>query len=66
MGMKAPQSDKSIYGKWSENRLVLILSTHVDDLKGGGVDAEVTGLIQHLEKTVGKGKMDWLGRGGGQ
>ena len=37
---------------------MLILSTHVDDLKGGGVDAEVDKLIVHLEKLFDKGKLE--------
>ena len=62
-GMKATQMDPSIYCKWrrqGENyELVLILSTHVDDLKGGGVPGESTGLLAHLEKEFGKGKLHW-------
>ena len=61
-GMKPLQADKSIYCKWREVgaehfELTLILSTHVDDLKGGGRPEEVTALINQLEKSFGKGKL---------
>ena len=59
-GMKALQSDNSVYCLWSSGRLVLILSTHVDDLKGGGTEEATKGLFSHLEKAVGAGTLDWL------
>ena len=42
-----------------EYELVLLLSTQVDDLKGGGVNEETTALFKFLEDAVGKGKLDW-------
>ena len=40
-------------------KLVLILSIHVHDLKGGGEDDQVEALVAHLEEAVGKGKLDF-------
>ena len=63
-GMKALQSDRSIYCLWTQDKddiysLVVILSTHVDDLKGGGEEEYVNRLIKHLEGHFGKGKTDY-------
>ena len=59
-GCKALQSDQSIYCKWiSQIQLILTLSTHVDDLKGGGIKSEVEKLFAHLEAAVGKGKLQY-------
>ena len=44
---------------YSSHKLSLIVSTHVDDLKGGGVQEEVNALIAVLEKEFGKGKLQW-------
>ena len=46
-GMKALQSDDSVYCLWNSGRLVLILSCHVDDLKGGGTQEATKGLFDH-------------------
>ena len=57
--MKPFQADESIYGRWDNGKLVLILTTHVDDLKGGCVSIAVTGLFEHLEEQLVKGKVDY-------
>ena len=36
-----------------------VLSTHVGDLKGGGVKSEVDNMIKVLEAEFGKGKLQW-------
>ena len=46
-------TDGSIYTKHNDNRLVLIISTHVDDIKGAGVEAEFKLLISGLTKAFG-------------
>ena len=62
-GLKACQADGSIYCKhrWNNERsawdLVLSVSTHVDDLKGGGVDSEVQALVKQLTAAFGQGKL---------
>ena len=43
-----------------KGKLLLVLSTHVDDLKGGGTEEMTAKLFKHLEDAVGKGKLDWL------
>ena len=59
-GLKALQSDPSVYCMWDgSNRLVLVLSTHVDDLKGGGEEDLVSKLWKHLEAAVGEGKLQY-------
>ena len=57
--MKPFQADESIYGKWREGKSCLILTTHVDDLKGGGCPEDVEQLVKHLEGQFDKGKMDY-------
>ena len=62
-GLKACQADGSIYVKHRRNQdgsysLILILSAHVDDLKGGGEEAEVKGLVAQLTKAFGEGKLE--------
>ena len=39
--------------------LLMILSTHVDDLKGAAKRSDAESLLQHLEKTVGNCTQDW-------
>jgi len=39
--------------------LLMILSTHVDDLKGAAKRSDAESLLQHLEKTVGNCIQDW-------
>ena len=57
-GMKSLQSDRSIYCMWTESNgtftLSLILSTHVDDLKGGGTEQATRLLFEYLESHVGE------------
>ena len=64
-GLKACQADASIYCKhrWDQSSgtwtLVLILSTHVDDLKGGGEEHEVQALVKQLSAAFGEGKLEY-------
>ena len=63
-GLKPTQADGSIYCKWrvdssGEYHLVLIISTHVDDLKGGGVQREVDSLVAVMTKAFGQGKLEY-------
>ena len=60
MPKKHCKQRKSVYANLRNGRLVLNISFHVDDLKGGGEDAEVQALVKTLEDAVGKGKPDWL------
>ena len=53
-GLTACKTDPQVYVKFVSNRLVLIVSTHVDDLKGAGEPAERAGLVAHLEGRFGK------------
>ena len=39
--------------------LLCILSTHVDDLKGGAKKAVALALLAHIEKAAGKLKQEW-------
>ena len=49
-GLKPIQSDPQLFLKHNNHgNLVLIISTHVDDLKGGGEEKEMKGLIDLLE-----------------
>jgi hypothetical protein len=60
-GGKPLHTDQSLYS-WhnSSGSLVLLLSTHVDDLKGCGEEAEVTKVLALLTKHFGKLKTDRL------
>ena len=53
-GLVACKLDPQVYVKFVSGILVLILSTHVDDLKGAGETAQRDGLIAHLEARFGK------------
>ena len=46
--------DPQVYVRHEDGQLVCMVSTHVDDLKGGGVQEEVNALITVLEKEFGK------------
>ena len=54
IGLRATCADKELYVKHGNERLTLILSTHVDDLKFGGIETEVTALIKALEEAFEK------------
>ena len=60
-GGKPLHTDQSLYS-WhnSSGSLILLLSTHVDDLKGCGEEAEVTKVLALLTKHFGKLKTDRL------
>ena len=51
-------TDAQLYMKHVGGRLVLIITVHVDDLKGAGEPKEVTDLIKHLEVKFGKLKRE--------
>ena len=40
-------------------KILMILSTHVDDLKGAAKRSDAESLLQHLEKMVGNCTQDW-------
>ena len=44
----------------ASNRLVLVVSAHVDDLKGAGLDQERENLVKFLEKMFGKHLLSYL------
>ena len=48
-GLKAMQSDGQLFIKHVHGSLVLIVSTHVDDLKLGGIESEVSAFVVLLE-----------------
>ena len=59
IGLNACQADQSIYCKHKQDAqvewvLVLVLSTHVHDLKGGGLQEEVDILVKILTDEFGK------------
>ena len=63
-GLKPTQADGSIYCKWQKDpkgvyHLVLIVSTHVDDLKGGGIQSEVDSLVAIMTAAFGQGKLEY-------
>ena len=41
------------------SKLVVIMTKHVDDLKFAGTRAEVTSVLQQIEKVFGKLKTEW-------
>ena len=50
VGLKPLQADPQLFIKHSHGQLVLIASTHVDDLKAAGDDKEIELLIRSLEE----------------
>ena len=48
-GLKPLQADEQLFVKHAHGALVLIVSTHVDDLKAGGIESELKHLITLLE-----------------
>ena len=66
VGLRATCADKELYVKHHNGVLILILSTHVDDLKFCGTEDECKSLIKALEEafekmTLHKGTFDHLG-----
>jgi len=57
-GLVPVRSDRQLFVKHVGGHLVLVLSTHVDDLKGAGVEHERVALRAHLEKEFGKLKFE--------
>ena len=53
-GLVACQSDPQLYVKFVDGRFVLVVSTHVDDLKGAGESDQHTALLSHLEQRFGR------------
>ena len=54
IGLRATCADKELYVKHEGDRLILILSTHVDDLKFCGLEVETEALIKALEEAFEK------------
>ena len=46
--------------KYKAGNLLCLLSVHVDDIKGTSKKATAMSLLEHLNKTVGQCKADWL------
>eukprot|EP00972_Heterocapsa_arctica_P049038 7220844-Heterocapsa_arctica.AAC.1 len=57
-GLSPTKIDTQVFIKHRDNLLSLIVSMHVDDLKGAGEDSEREALIAHLEKEFGKLKTE--------
>ena len=57
-GLKAAKTDPQVFMKHLRGTLVLVVSTHVDDLKGAGEDEQRKALILHLERCFGKLKVE--------
>ena len=53
-GLQSVKGDSQLFVKHVKGQLVLIVSTHVDDLKGAGLKAEREQLLAALEKEFGK------------
>jgi hypothetical protein len=58
-GMKQLYADAQLYASHHQKRLKCILSTHVDDLKGGATKKTALELIAFVESRVGKCKQQW-------
>ena len=58
-GGRPLHTDISLYVWFSGNELVLILSTHVDDLKGTGENATVRTVLKYLASKFGELKTSW-------
>ena len=58
-GMKQLYADSQLYAKHASKKLLCILSTHVDDLKGGATKAIADDLLKFIESKVGKCKQQW-------
>ena len=52
-------TDNALYVWFSDSKLVCMLSTHVDDVKGTGQDEVVTKILQHLTAKFGELKTSW-------
>ena len=57
--MRPVLADKELYVLHRDGQLVLILSTHVDDLKMTGTSEAMKALIAALEKAFDKLKVEW-------
>ena len=57
IGLKATCADKELYVKSANGVLILLLSTHVDDLKFCGTEVEVKALVKALEEQFEKMKL---------
>ena len=62
-GMKQLLADEQVFVLFEtlvkKPKLLCILSTHVDDLKGGAKKAVAMALLAHIEKAAGKLKQEW-------
>ena len=58
-GMYQLYADSQLYAKHEKGKLVCLLSTHVDDLKGGARRSTAEALIKFVETKVGKCKQQW-------
>ena len=58
-GMKQLYADAQLYACHNQMKLKCLLSTHVDDLKGGAKKETALELIAFVESRVGKCKQQW-------
>ena len=52
-GCAALKADGQVWTKMVDKKLVLIFSSHVDDMKGGGTDSERASFLEALKKEFG-------------
>jgi hypothetical protein len=57
--MKQLYADAQLYASHNHKKLKCVLSTHVDDLKGGATKETALELIAFVESRVGKCKQQW-------
>jgi hypothetical protein len=58
-GMKQLYADSQLYAKHESKKLLCLLSTHVDDLKGGAKKSVAEALLKFIESKVGTCKQQW-------
>ena len=58
-GLSSLYADPQLYAAHQSGKCQMILSAHVDDLKGGARKCDALRLLAHLEKHVGKCKQEW-------
>ena len=58
-GLSSIFADPQLYVRHERSVLKMILSAHVDDLKGGARKSDALRLLAHLEKEVGEYKQEW-------